>query len=188
MVWATHADLDDAARAAVDRLLATEPPRPATEGWAPTVAAGLLAATGATAVLTGPSFVMAEPPRPRAGAGARICTSADTPLPGLAPLLPEHDRGLCAPWAVALVDGLPAAVCETARATPDAVEAGVWTYPPYRRRGLATAVTAVWSGMHGPRTVFYSCAADNPASQAVARHLGFCRLAHWWQAAPTLAG
>ncbi len=188
MVWATHADLDDAARATVDRLLATEPPRPARVGWAPTVASGLLAATGAATTTTGPSFVMADPPGPRPLAGVQVRTDADLPLAELDPLLPERDRGLCAPWAIALVDGLPAAVCETARATPEAVEAGVWTYPPYRRRGLATAVTAAWSRMHGPRTVFYSCAADNLASQAVARRLGFCRLAHWWQAAPTLTG
>ena len=38
----------------------------------------------------------------------------------------------------------------------DAVEAGLWTYEQFRRRGAAVAATTAWSGLHAERTVFYS--------------------------------
>jgi predicted GNAT family acetyltransferase len=95
--------------------------------------------------------------------------------------LPERDRGLTAPWVVAIADGEVAAVCETARSAPTAVEAGVWTYEGHRRRGLGTAVTAAWSALVADRTAFYSTSWDNVASQGVARRLRLRPLGHWWQ-------
>src|SRR5262249_21006821 len=72
-------------------------------------------------------------------------------------------------------------VCETARSTPVAVEAGVWTYEPHRRKGLAAAVTATWAGLVDGRTAFYGTSWDNHGSQAVARRLGLMPLGQWWQ-------
>lgn len=64
------------------------------------------------------------------------------------------------------------------------MEAGVWTYEPYRRRGLATAVVARWIDLVDGRTAFYSTSDGNVASQGVARRLGLRPVGHWWSVRP----
>lgn len=182
MTCATSVDVPPVLGARLAALLHGEPPADAI-GWAPRCAAALveaLAEVGEVAApRSGPSYVV--PHRPVAPTGVDLRSSTEADLRSLHDLMPEADRSLTAPWAVAMVDGRVAAVCETARSAPTAVEAGVWTYEPHRRRGLGTAVTAAWSALVAPRTAFYSTSSDNAASQGVARCLGLRPLGHWWQ-------
>jgi GNAT superfamily N-acetyltransferase len=182
LAWATSVDVPAAAHDSIATLLEGEP-APEGAGWAPARAAGLLAVVGQIADLApphgGPSFVV---PGPLAGpAAVDLRTSTTTAVSWLRGRMPERDRHLTAPWVAAVVDGQVAAVCETARSTPAAVEAGVWTYPAHRRRGLGAAVTAAWSALVTERTALYSTSWDNLASQGVARRLGLRPLAQWWQ-------
>jgi hypothetical protein len=158
-------------------------------GWTPAGADDLLALLpGGSEVWRGPSYV-ADVDRSAAvaaaaalPAGGELRTSDDTDLADVRPLLPERDAILDPPWVVAIVGGEVAAVCETARSAATSVEAGVWTYEPHRRKGLATVVTAAWLELvGGDRTAFYSTSADNVASQAVARRLGLTPIGQWWQ-------
>jgi RimJ/RimL family protein N-acetyltransferase len=152
-------------------------------GWAPesaTEVLGLLASTHALdRAVRGPSYVLTA--APTAPDGIEMWSSANTDVMRLVGLMPEADRHLVEPWVVAVDGGHVAAVCECARSAPNAVEAGVWTYEPYRRRGLATAVTAAWTALVGDRTVFYSTSFDNLGSQGVARRLALRPLGQWWQ-------
>jgi hypothetical protein len=181
LVCATSTTVPPEVGRAVARLLDNDP-SPAVTGWAPVRADAVLEALAVVAALTephgGPSYVvdgaLAAP------GGVELRTSSDlddASLPGL----PATDRPLTAPWVAALAEGRVAAVCETARSAPSSVEAGVWTYPPYRRRGLAAAVTAAWSALVADRVAFYSTGWDNEASQGVARRLGLRPIGHWWQ-------
>jgi len=155
-------------------------------GWQPSTAAEILAilrtaGLGALApAMGGPSWRIPATMR-RRRTGAELCTSHDLALDALQGRMPEQDRRLTEPWVVAMVAGEVAAVCETARSTAHGVEAGVWTYEPHRRQGLAVAVTAAWSELVTDRTAFYSTSWDNDASQAVARRLDLEPLGHWWQ-------
>jgi hypothetical protein len=185
LCWALSSEVPAPLAAALaDALAATAPPdaTPAV-GWAPGTAGALvdlLAGVGALAApARGPAYLVPAgrrgPERPDLVAGGR---GDEERLRGV---MPEHDRTtLAEPWTVALVDGRVAAVCETARSAPTSVEAGVWTYQPYRRRGLAAVVTAAWACQVGGRTAFYSTSEDNLASQGVARRLGLRPLGQWW--------
>jgi hypothetical protein len=86
---------------------------------------------------------------------------------------------LWAPWCAAIVDESIAALCFAARLGQRGAEAGVYTFPAYRRRGLAAAVTAAWSRLPAlaGRTLFYSTLATNRSSQRVAERLGLRRFA-----------
>ena len=191
LAWACAAALADPVAAEVEAILRDEPvPNGLPDvGWAPAAADELVALVPdptARTLHTGPSYVAPldrSPPSDHADAAVHVelRTSADTDLADLRSLLPERDAELDDPWVVALVDGAAAAVCETARSAPDAVEAGVWTYEAYRRRGLATVVTATWLGLVAERTAFYSTSADNLGSQRVARRLGLTPIGQWWQ-------
>ena len=181
-VWTTSVSVPDTSHERVNRLLVSEPGA-GELGWAPSCASGLIDALDAGDVAVphgGPSYVVSSPLTPTAAVDLR----SDVELGGVAALdglIPEADRSLAAPWVVAMVDGVVAAVCETARSTPRSVEAGVWTYEPHRRQGLGAAVTAAWSARVAGRTAFYSTTWDNTASQGVARHLGLHPIGHWWQ-------
>jgi hypothetical protein len=82
------------------------------------------------------------------------------------------------PWCVALEAGHIAAVAFAARLGAIAAEVGVYTFPGYRGRGLAAAVTARWSSLPalGDRRLFYSTQTTNRSSQRVADRLGLARL------------
>jgi hypothetical protein len=88
-------------------------------------------------------------------------------------------KDLWAPWCAAMVDEAIAALCFAARIGPRGLEAGVYTFPGFRGRGLAAAVTAAWSSLSGlaNKTLFYSTSRDNRSSQRVAERLGLRRFA-----------
>lgn len=184
--WATSAALPAVVVDRVHELLADEPLQASAVGWAPRAAEALAAAVGSVGVLApphgGPSYLVPAGLVP--DPAVELHTSADADAGATLALVPSADRALPAPWVVAVVDGQAAAVCETARSAPASVEAGVWTYEPFRRRGLAAAVTAAWSALVAERTAFYSTSWDNHASQAVARRLGLPTVGHWWQLSP----
>jgi hypothetical protein len=83
-----------------------------------------------------------------------------------------------APWCVALVDGVIAATAFAARLGEAAAEVGVHTFPGFRGRGLAAAVTARWSALPalGERRLFYSTQTTNLSSRRVAERLGLTPL------------
>ena len=78
------------------------------------------------------------------------------------------------PCVVAVEHGVGVSCCFSARWTPHSAEAGIWTLPPYQRRGFAAAAAAGWAAaiQASGRTATYSTTWDNHASQAVARKLG----------------
>jgi hypothetical protein len=188
VVWAVSTAVPEAVRGRVASLLADERLAEDEVGWAPAHAGALVRALSALGPLTaphgGPSFVVAD--RLAAPVGFDLRSSPQTDVAAL-PGLPAADQALGAPWVAALVDGRVAAVCETARSAARSTEAGVWTYEPFRRRGLGAAVTAAWSALVTDRTAFYSTGWDNHASQAVARRLALRPLGHWWQLSPAPA-
>src|SRR5260370_2867752 len=73
------------------------------------------------------------------------------------------------PWCVALDAGEIASMAFAARLGVSGAELGVYTFPKYRGRGLAAAVTAAWSSLpslnHHP--LFYSTSKSNRAAQRV---------------------
>ncbi|MEU6990483.1 GNAT family N-acetyltransferase [Streptomyces sp. NPDC046465] len=94
----------------------------------------------------------------------------------------ELISGAAGEWAMAVRDGEPVSICHTPAANDRAAEAGVWTRPDFRGRGLAPAVTDAWARREGchRQTLFYSTTADNHASRAVARKLGLTPLGWIW--------
>jgi hypothetical protein len=152
-------------------------------GWAPDTAPAILellaSAVPVGKVERGPSYVLETVPGGPEGVECWVGGDADRDR--LAGLMPEADRhALVEPWAVAVVDGRVAAVCETARSAPTSVEAGVWTYERYRRKGIGTAATRAWTRLVADRTIFYSASFDNLGSQGIARRLGMRPLGHLW--------
>jgi hypothetical protein len=185
LVWATSAAVREEVAALIADALAAEADAtgPAGVGWAPRAAERLLAVLEALGPLAtsarGPAYVV--PPGLAPPPGVDLVRGGAGDEARFRDLMPERDRTtLLAPWTAALVDGRVAAVCETARSAPSSVEAGVWTYEPHRRQGLASAVTAAWSHQVAGRTAFYSTGDANLASQGVARRLGLRPLAQWW--------
>jgi hypothetical protein len=181
VVWAPNAALGDPVRRTLASWLDDEPGG-GDLGWTPRCGDALIDALGAVDLAEphgGPCYVIER--APVAPVGGELRSSASTDLEWLRGRLPERDRALAAPWVVAIVDGAVAAVCETARSAPTAVEAGVWTYEPHRRLGLGAAVTAAWGALVSDRTAFYSTSWTNAGSQGVARRLELRPLGHWWQ-------
>jgi hypothetical protein len=82
------------------------------------------------------------------------------------------------PWCVALDDGEIASMAFAARLGKTGAEIGVYTFPKYRGRGLAAAVTANWASMPSlsHRALFYSAANSNKSSQRVTARLGLRRI------------
>jgi RimJ/RimL family protein N-acetyltransferase len=86
------------------------------------------------------------------------------------------------PWCAAMDGDQIAAMAFAARiGGPDmevgGMEVGVYTFPAFRGRGLAAAVTAAWSSLPGlaDRILFYSTLTTNRSSQRVAERLGLRR-------------
>jgi len=78
------------------------------------------------------------------------------------------------PWCVALDGTEIAAMAFAARLGVSGAELGVYTFPTYRGRGLAAAVTAAWSSMRSlnQHALFYSTSKSNRSSQRVTTRLG----------------
>ena len=96
---------------------------------------------------------------------------------GMPPALVEmgfrSGEDLWAPWCLALRDGEVASLAFAARLGVEGAELGLATSPPFRGRGLAAAATAGWA-RHPDlacRTLFYSTASTNLASQRVVAKL-----------------
>src|SRR5580704_1476892 len=78
------------------------------------------------------------------------------------------------PWCVAVEGEEVASIAFAARLGEQGVEIGVYTFPAFRARGYAAAVTAEWTSMPGldGRALFYSTSRANRSSQHVASRLG----------------
>lgn len=90
------------------------------------------------------------------------------------------------PWAAATDGDQVLAICETARWSPHGAEAGVWTLPDARGRGLAAAVVGAWADHCAERVprLYYSTAVDNVSSQRVAQRLGLPPIGELWFLTP----
>lgn len=88
----------------------------------------------------------------------------------------DVEQGLDAyePRLAVVEDGMAVSICNSARLTDRAAEAGVKTLEGYRGRGYAPAVAAAWARAirETERVPLYSTSWDNLASRAVARKLG----------------
>lgn len=84
--------------------------------------------------------------------------------------------GKLGPWAAVVVEDETSALCHTARLAPRGAEAGVFTAPAHRGRGLAAVATAAWASQFkgDERRLFYS------TSRAAAR-LGLREIGRMWQ-------
>src|ERR1700688_2159560 len=78
------------------------------------------------------------------------------------------------PWCAALAGDEIASIAFAARLGDAGAEAGVYTFPGFRARGFAAAVTAIWSSLPSldGRALFYSTQRSNRSSQRVASRLG----------------
>jgi len=78
------------------------------------------------------------------------------------------------PWCLAFEGNDVAASAITARRSERAAEVGVYTFPRFRARGYAAAVTAAWSSLTSlnRRALFYSTSRANRSSQRVTARLG----------------
>lgn len=78
------------------------------------------------------------------------------------------------PWCVGIEGEEVAAIAFAARLGAVGAEIGVYTFPNFRSRGFAAAVTASWSSMASldGHVLFYSTSRINRSSQRVAARLG----------------
>lgn len=82
------------------------------------------------------------------------------------------------PWCVAMKDDRIAAMAFAARTGGKSASIGVYTFPGFRGRGLAAAVTADWANHPGlaGRALFYSALSANASSLRVIERLGLPRI------------
>ena len=174
-IWRFRHDVPTATRAAIDRLLAADPP-PRDLREPPQSLAALHAALAADAPVTSQWF----------GPAWAIPTSL-TPPPGITPVAITDGADVAAtfpslvadvasqqPFFAVRADGVVVAACFSSRLSPVAAEAGVNTLEAYRGRGYAAAAVAAWANAVCQRGLqpLYSTSWDNLASQGVARKLG----------------
>ena len=78
------------------------------------------------------------------------------------------------PWCAAIEGDEVASIAFAARPGDKGAEIGVYTFPKFRSRGYAAAVTAAWSSLPSldGRALFYSTSRSNRSSQRVASRLG----------------
>jgi GNAT superfamily N-acetyltransferase len=186
-VFAIHADVGPAARAAILALAACE------TGWrgdalpacVPKIVDLLAAEAPAPTVV--PGLIYALPRGARFAHGARIVRGGEAAGEALVERLARQglprsllDMGFVgvedfwAPWCAATVDGEIASIAFAARLGEAGAEIGVATRPEFRGRGLAAAVTAAWSALPrlANRALFYSTQATNLSSRRVTSRLG----------------
>jgi hypothetical protein len=190
LCWAMSVGVPTDVRDGIARILSTTAGSDAV-GWEPETKHELLELLGRVGPLRppegGPSFLVPRGLRPPTD--VEIWSGGDDDRERLRGRMLEHDRAtLLEPWAAVIVDGRVAAVCETARSAPGSVEAGLWTYEPFRRAGLGTAAAAAWAGLVEDRMAFYSTSWANDASRGVARRLELRPLGQWWQVHAASAG
>lgn len=180
-------EVDEATRAEITDLALSEPPLAERESTPRHLQRYIerLSRNGGASVSPGLSFHL--PHGVQIDGDARLVFS-DTPegaqllediaTRGMPPALVEigfHGvEDLWAPWCLALQDGEVASLAFAARLGSEGAELGLATSPPFRGRGLAAAATAGWTrhpDLAG-RTLFYSTARTNLASQRVVAKLG----------------
>jgi hypothetical protein len=90
----------------------------------------------------------------------------------------KDTRDFWEPWCVALDGSEIASLAFAARLSAIGAEVGVYTFPKYRGRGFAAAVTASWASLESlnQRALFYSTSKSNRSSQRVAARLGLRRI------------
>jgi hypothetical protein len=83
-----------------------------------------------------------------------------------------------APWSVVVEGDEIAAMAFAARSGDRAASIGVYTFPGFRGRGLAAAVTADWTRLPGlgGRALFYSASRTNTSSRRVIERLNLPRV------------
>ncbi len=185
-------DVDEAAAARIRALVAAEPPwsdpelRPAC---LPELTA--LLSREAPVEVMGSAVIHTLPRGLVFATSARIVRSETEPgdrllarlaRDGMPPDLTEAGfigvGDFWAPWCVALEDGRIAAMAFAARTGRWGAAIGVYTFPAFRGRGLAAAVTADWANLPGlaGRALFYSALFANTSSLRVIERLGLPRV------------
>jgi GNAT superfamily N-acetyltransferase len=132
-------------------------------------------------------------PPPVAKAAVRILTLDDLNLlvaapPKLSGGDAEYARRMLTEgiYAAAIVDGRIVARVEAYARTPRYANLGAYVSEDFRRRGLATAAAALvtTAALAAGQTPVWSTGETNPASQAVARKLGFREIARMTYVVP----
>lgn len=180
-------ELDDDLVAKLKTLTANEPPL-SNPGQVPVHLEQYLDLLGAFGPLQNrPGLSFHLPHRSQAPVSAPLIASgtaegdhleATLAREGMPPALVEMGfrevRDLWAPWCLALRDGEIASLAFAARLSGGGAELGLATLPAFRGLGLAAAATAGWSALPSlaERTLFYSTATSNLASQRVVAKLG----------------
>jgi hypothetical protein len=186
-VAAVHADVGDAVAARLRAIIAEAPTWSDPDALPPCLPL-LLALLGTERV--GRGVIYALPGGLAHDASVRIVRSetaqGEALMTALARQMPPAlvEAGFAtaddfwAPWCVALEGDQIAATAFAARLGPRGAEIGVYTFPGFRGRGLAAAVTAAWSSHPAliGRALFYSRSADNASSGRVAQRLGLRRI------------
>lgn len=103
--------------------------------------------------------------------------------PALVAMKIREAADLWPPYCLVLQDGEIASMAFASRLGVQGVELGLETLPPFRGRGLAALAVAGWSGHPAlkDRTLFYSTARSNLASQRVVAKLGLRFLGPTWE-------
>jgi GNAT superfamily N-acetyltransferase len=150
-----------------------------------------LLSAGASAPIVTTSVLYRLPQGLAHDAGARMVCGDTAEGEALLSRLAEHgmpqtllDAGFLGvgdfwpPWCVALVGEEIASLAFAARLGERGAEVGVYSFPGFRGRGLAAAVTARWSSLEAlaGRELFYSTQTTNRSSQRVAERLGLVRI------------
>ncbi len=187
-------DVRDDLAVELNDLAADEPPMP-RPGDAPRHLDRYLALLGAgCAAHPGLAFHLPHGPRPEGGAEMILSGTPEAarlearfaregmPPPLLAMKIREV-ADLWPPYCLILQDGEIASMAFASRLGRRGVELGLETLPPYRGRGLAVQAVIGWSGHPAlaDRTLFYSTARSNLASQRVAAKLGLRFLGPTWE-------
>ena len=186
-VAAVHADVDDALAERLQAIIAQAPTWSDPDALPPCLSQ-LLALLGTERA--GPGVIYQLPRGLAHDASVRIVRSetaqGDKLIAALAREMPPAlaDAGFAtadhfwAPWCVALEGDQVAATAFAARLGAHGAEIGVYTFPGFRGRGLAAAVTSAWSAHPAlaGRALFYSRAEDNASSGRVTQRLGLRRI------------
>ncbi|GAA2757595.1 GNAT family N-acetyltransferase [Actinopolymorpha rutila] len=154
----------------------------------------IIEALGPVVTSAGPSYLFPGTGTPNDAATVRIVRSDDEAEThdGLRAANPDTwtdeewadlVTGRLGPWAIAVRDSRVLAVAHTPVADARGAEAGVWTHPDARGRGLAATVTSHWAALirRTGRLPFYSTSADNLSSQRVAARLALRPIGWVWK-------
>ncbi|HVX45453.1 MAG TPA: GNAT family N-acetyltransferase [Mycobacteriales bacterium] len=98
--------------------------------------------------------------------------------------------GALGPWAMTVHEGRVTSICHTPAWSEVAADAGVWTDPEFRGRGLAAVTTVAWFRLITAtgRIAFYSTSSWNRSSQRVAARLGLRPIGWLWKLTPLRTG